>query len=715
MPSGNGKPNSLVEWVAGHNMPKKKTKSLRPLLSASIDIMTDDINKKDYVAVGFPHNNSPLRLFDRGQSSSKKVTFNSSALRNSVDALSLLADSSGGEFLSDYDSDDNVAPSKAVVKPRKSSFKQGKERNLVDTDTSEGETGHADHGMSPHPNCDCILCAAGRSLMRELGKGGPDHATVANAAKKAKASKSAESDVTAGETTTAGETESEPQSKGKGKKGKGGGGQGDHQNQEKKDDGAAKKDNNNSDNNKKDEPKKNENDNKKNNNDNKKNENENKKDGDNNKKGDQGKGDQGKGDQGKQNNKQEAKGNPAAGNTPLPYRGSPNNRIILPVRQQTVHLEHAIEDTAKDHPPNAYMDLNRDVCRMYHGSEWGTHRKPHPSHSCAMLPPTPSQNMASMYPMGPYIHGMPSMPPMYPPQVHPQSAYTQMVYPHHMYQPAYIPAAQQQSINQQTAQAFLYPQMYVPQLHPSYGVYPPHSQPGAAYAQPGAMWGAPAPVAPPAASFMPAAAAANAGMGLSGMGLSGMGLSGMGPSLSGLPNDPGEPPVVQFQPSRSPYTAAEASDLLAKQREETRKRYPNGITASGKAKSPAGSVKVASKPPTENGANGDANGTGNNTNGYHWNDKNSNGGDNVNNANNDAGNGDNSGEAQTAEEWVNSAPAVASWDTDNDGFGNGPAVASWDNDGFGNGPAAPTRYDASQCKNCENSVSSLTNIDSGDW
>lgn len=708
MPSGNGKPNSLVEWVAGHNMPKKKTKSLRPLLSASIDIMTDDINKKDYVAVGFPHNNSPLRLFDRGQSSSKKVTFNSSALRNSVDALSLLADSSGGEFLSDYDSDDNVAPSKAVVKPRKSSFKQGKERNLVDTDTSEGETGHADHGMSPHPNCDCILCAAGRSLMRELGKGGPDHATVANAAKKAKASKSVESDVTAGETTTAGETESEPQSKGKGKKGKG-----DHQNQEKKDDGAAKKDNNNSDNNKKDEPKKNENDNKKNNNDNKKNENENKKDGDNNKKGDQGKGDQGKGDQGKQNSKQEAKVNPAAGNTPLPYRGSPNNRIILPVRQQTVHLEHAIEDTAKDHPPNAYMDLNRDVCRMYHGSEWGTHRKPHPSHSCAMLPPTPSQNMASMYPMGPYIHGMPSMPPMYPPQVHPQSAYTQMVYPHHMYQPAYIPAAQQQSINQQTAQAFLHPQMYVPQLHPSYGVYPPHSQPGAAYAQPGAMWGAPAPVAPPAASFMPAAAAANAG--LSGMGLSGMGLSGMGPSLSGLPNDPGEPPVVQFQPSRSPYTAAEASDLLAKQREETRKRYPNGITASGKAKSPAGSVKVASKPPTENGANGDANGTGNNTNGYHWNDKNSNGGDNVNNANNDAGNGDNSGEAQTAEEWVNSAPAVASWDTDNDGFGNGPAVASWDNDGFGNGPAAPTRYDASQCKNCENSVSSLTNIDSGDW
>lgn len=709
MPSGNGKPNSLVEWVAGHNMPKKKTKSLRPLLSASIDIMTDDINKKDYVAVGFPHNNSPLRLFDRGQSSSKKVTFNSSALRNSVDALSLLADSSGGEFLSDYDSDDNVAPSKAVVKPRKSSFKQGKERNLVDTDTSEGETGHADHGMSPHPNCDCILCAAGRSLMRELGKGGPDHATVANAAKKAKASKSVESDVTAGETTTAGETESEPQSKGKGKKGKGGGGQGDHQNQEKKDDGAAKKDNNNSDNNKKDEPKKNENDNKKNNNDNKKNENENKKDGDNNKKGDQGKGDQGKGDQGKQNNKQEAKGNPAAGNTPLPYRGSPNNRIILPVRQQTVHLEHAVEDTAKDHPPNAYMDLNRDVCRMYHGSEWGTHRKPHPSHSCAMLPPTPSQNMASMYPMGPYIHGMPSMPRMYPPQVHPQSAYTQMVYPHHMYQPAYIPAAQQQSINQQTAQAFLHPQMYVPQLHPSYGVYPPHSQPGAAYAQPGAMWGAPAPVAPPAASFMPAAAAANAG--LSGMGLSGMGLSGMGPSLSGLPNDPGEPPVVQFQPSRSPYTAAEASDLLAKQREETRKRYPNGITASGKAKSPAGSVKVASKPPTENGANG----TGNNTNGYHWNDKNSNGGDNVNNANNDAGNGDNSGEAQTAEEWANFAPAVASWDTDNDGFGNGPAVASWDNDGFGNGPAAPTRYDASQCKNCENYVSSLTNIDSGDW
>lgn len=712
MPSGNGKPNSLVEWVAGHNMPKKKTKSLRPLLSASVDIMTDDVNKKDYVAVGFPHNNSPLRLFDRGQSSSKKVTFNSSALRHSVDALSLLADSSGGEFLSDYDSDDNVvAPSKAVVKPRKSSFKQGKERNFVDTDTSEGETGHADHGMSPHPNCDCILCAAGRSLMRELGKGGPDHANVANAAKKAKASKSVESDVTAGETTTAGETESEPQSKGKGKKGKGGGGQGDSQNQEKKDDGAAKKDNNSSDNNKKDEAKKNENDNKKNNNEKK--HDENKKDGDNNnKKGDQGKGDQGKGDQGKQNNKQEVKGNPAAGNTPLPYRGSPNNRIILPVRQQTVHLEHAIEDTAKDHPPNAYMDLNRDVCRLYHGSEWGTHRKPHPSHSCAMLPPTPAQNMASMYPMGPYIHGMPSMPPMYPPQVHPQSAYTQMVYPHHMYQPAYIPAAQQQSINQQTAQAFLHPQMYVPQLHPSYGVYPPHSQPGAAYLQPGAMWGATAQATAPAASFMPAAATATAnaglsgmglsGMGPSGMGLSGIGLSGMGPSLSGLPNDPGEPPVVQFQPSRSPYTAAEADELLAKQREETRKRYPNGITGSGKAKSPAGSVKAPSKTPTENGANGDAKGNDGGTNGYHWNDKNSNGGDNANNVNNDAANGNNSGEAQTAEEWAASAPDATSWDA--------PAVASWDtgNDGFD--AAAPTRYDASQCKNCENSVRPLANL-----
>ena len=222
--------------------------------------------------------------------------------------------------------------------------------------------------------------------MRELGKGGTDHTIVANAAKKGKAAKGVESDVTAGETTTAGD-ESEPQPKGKGKKGKGGGG-GDQQNQEQKDDGAAKKDNSND--NKKDEGKKNSNENKKNDNDNKKadneskkNDNDNKKDGDNSKKADQG-----KGDQGKQNNKQEAKGNPPAGNTPLPDRGSPSSRIILPVRQQTVHLEHAIEDMTKDHPPNAYMDMNRDVCRMYHGSEWGTHRKPHPSHSCANHPST---------------------------------------------------------------------------------------------------------------------------------------------------------------------------------------------------------------------------------------------------------------------------------------------------------------------------------------
>jgi hypothetical protein len=713
MPLGNGKPNSLVEWVAGQNMPKKKTKSLRPLLSASIDIVTDDTNQKDYVAVGFPHHNSPLRLFDRGQSSSKKVSFNSSALRHSVDALSLLADSSGGEFLSDYDSDDNVAPSKAVVKPRKSSFRQGKERNTADTDTSEGETSHGGHGMSLHPNCDCILCAAGRSLMRELGKGGSDHASVADTAKKGKASKSVESDATAGETTTAGETESEPQSKGKGKKGKGGGGQADSQNQEKKDDGAAKKDSNSNENNKKDEAKKNENENKKNNNENKKNDNGNKKDDDNN---NNKKGDQGKGDQGKQNNKQEAKGNPPTGNTPLPYRGSPNSRIILPVRQQTVHIEHAIEDTAKDHPPNAYMDFNRDVCRMYHGSEWGTHRKPHSNHSCATPPPAPSQNINSMYPMGAYIHGMPSMPPMYPPQVHPQSAYTQMVYPHHMYQPAYIPAAQQQPISQQTGQALFHPQMYVPQLHPSYGVYPPYSQPGVPYPQPGAMWGAPAPAnpvppdnpAPPAASSVTAAAAANAG--LSGMGLSGMGL---GPSLSGLPNAPGEPSMAPVQPTTiagGVTTSAKADEEFAKFVEERRKMHPNGIPGipgSGKAKSPTGSVKAPSKPPTENGASGNGNDGG--TNGYYWDDKKSNGGDNVNNDGNDTSNdnngntwdtsnGNKSGENQTtADEW---APATANWEVSNDDWINGAATA---------------RYDASQCKNCVNSFSSLINIDSGGW
>ncbi len=49
----------------------------------------------------------------------------------------MLADSSGGEFLSDDDSEDNAALSQAVVKRRKSSFKQGKEKNTVDADTSE--------------------------------------------------------------------------------------------------------------------------------------------------------------------------------------------------------------------------------------------------------------------------------------------------------------------------------------------------------------------------------------------------------------------------------------------------------------------------------------------------------------------------------------------------------------------------------------------------
>ncbi|KAK1835104.1 hypothetical protein QBC39DRAFT_419609 [Podospora conica] len=700
MTHGNGKPNSLVEWMAGQNMPKKKAKdlSLRSLLSASIDVVTDDTNQKDYIAVGFPHHSSPLRRLDRGKSS-KKVAFSPSSLRRSVDALSLLADSSGGEFLSDYDSDDDVAPAKVAAKPRKSSFKQGKEKNTVDTDTSEGETGHGSHGMSPHPNCDCLICAAGRSLMRELGKGGSDHASVASTAKKGKASKIVESETTPGETTTAGETESEPQQP-KAKKGKGGGGQANQQNQEKKDDGGGggggKKDSSNDakdDNKKKEEAKKNENDNKKNNNENKKNENENKKDGDNTKKGDQAKGDQGKGDQGKQNNKQEAKGNPPTGNTPLPYKGSPDSRIILPVRQQTVHVEHAIEDTTKDHPPNAYMDFNRDVCRMYHGSEWGTHRKPHPSNNSAMPQHTPYQNMTSMYPMGSYIPGMPQMPPMYPPQ---QPGY-QMVYPHHMYQPAYIPSAQHQSTNHQTAQAFAHPQMYVPQLHPSYGVYPPYSQPGAPFAQPGApyappgvMWGAPPPVnpappvavpaAPAAASSRTPTAAANAG--LSGMSLSGLGVTGAGSglSLSGLPNGGGGPPATPT--TRANRTSDDTNDLYKKFIAEQRKKYPNGIPGLpgyNKPKTPTGSVRVPSKPPTENGVNGNDGAA----NGFHWDD--SNGGNNENNNNND-----NNGTNGDANNWNNDST------NNNDNNGNSweaPAPDNNDNNGTSWDAPAPDNND----------------------
>ncbi|KAL2164427.1 hypothetical protein VTH06DRAFT_3643 [Thermothelomyces fergusii] len=45
--------------------------------------------------------------------------------------------------------------------------------------------------------------------------------------------------------------------------------------------------------------------------------------------------------------------------------------LIMPVRKRSIQMEHVVEDPARDAPPNAYFDSDKNICRVYHGPYWG--------------------------------------------------------------------------------------------------------------------------------------------------------------------------------------------------------------------------------------------------------------------------------------------------------------------------------------------------------
>ncbi|KAK0621314.1 hypothetical protein B0T17DRAFT_508676 [Bombardia bombarda] len=57
--------------------------------------------------------------------------------------------------------------------------------------------------------------------------------------------------------------------------------------------------------------------------------------------------------------------------TPFPPPQVRDPNLIMPVRAQVVQLEHTVEDPTQDPRPNAFIDHEHGICRVYHGPYWG--------------------------------------------------------------------------------------------------------------------------------------------------------------------------------------------------------------------------------------------------------------------------------------------------------------------------------------------------------
>ncbi|KAH8890916.1 hypothetical protein GQ53DRAFT_806884 [Thozetella sp. PMI_491] len=122
---------------------------------------------------------------------------------------------------------------------------------------------------------------------------------------------------------------------------------------------------------------------------------------------------------------------------PPPEMRQPN--LIMPIRAQVVQVEHTVEDTLQDPRPNAFMDNEHGICRVYHGPSWGNPfgslyprrtgpdppalpaGTPHPLNNpfyYGMMDPSMQQQMQTFLPP----QGTPVLPGMFNPATPPQAA-----------------------------------------------------------------------------------------------------------------------------------------------------------------------------------------------------------------------------------------------------------------------------------------------------
>ncbi|KAH6636504.1 dephospho-CoA kinase-domain-containing protein [Chaetomium tenue] len=127
----------------------------------------------------------------------------------------------------------------------------------------------------------------------------------------------------------------------------------------------------------------------------------------------------------------------------------PHPNLILPARDRNLQVQHVVEDPARDTPPNAYFDNDKNVCRVYHGPYWGyPYGQPYPpggpvpQYPAPGWPPVPdTQAMHGRHPSAaPVPPGYPPVP--QPPTPMPYPAWGQPYGPYPPIPPPYGSAAQ---------------------------------------------------------------------------------------------------------------------------------------------------------------------------------------------------------------------------------------------------------------------------------
>ncbi|KAL2169664.1 hypothetical protein VTG60DRAFT_5803 [Thermothelomyces hinnuleus] len=417
-------PHSVFEWVVGQNLPRKKAKpSGREVVK--IEVTTDDEADTESITVTYPRNSKSSRRRNKHRKPSsvpstseekKKVTFEKkplkSALKKRQDASSSEASSgASSEASSEASSNESSAEQSSEEEPLSRS-KKARDAKKTEPSSREARSGNgsSQHDKHKHQNCVCSCCATGLLLlakMDEITKNGKRNEVTENVGEKAgqkkngsgsgngkeikggdkgngkaaqgkKAAKNksdteAESGASTGHATSVEDTatESEPEPPKTKKKTK----------QQtiavsSETEAATETDPES------EPPKKGKQSGKK-----KENEKKEKQHGDEaagTKNGNQAK------EGGKASGSKEAAGKKTRdGPADENIAGDRDNgskkggtvyekkadaahpHLIMPVRERSIQMEHVVEDPARDAPPNAYFDNDKNVCRVYHGPYWG--------------------------------------------------------------------------------------------------------------------------------------------------------------------------------------------------------------------------------------------------------------------------------------------------------------------------------------------------------